>query len=78
MQFLAIFDPRPPGTQYDVIVTMNWSLLRTHLANPPPPCCVCTKKVVPEAKKICLTRKRNCLLEKWSVPSQNFDEVTVK
>ena len=36
-QFFAIIDPPPPGTQYDVIVTINWPLIHTHWANPPPP-----------------------------------------
>ena len=37
-QKIGLFDPPPPpGTQNDVTVTINWPLLRTHLANPPPP-----------------------------------------
>ena len=35
VQFLRIFDPPPPGKQYDVIVTIKWPLLRTQWSNPP-------------------------------------------
>ena len=49
-QKIGLFDPPPPpGTQNDVTVTINWPLLRTHLATPPlPPRCVRTKWMPPK------------------------------
>ena len=46
---MAFFLPPapPPEMQYDVIVTMKWPFLRTHMANPSPPDWVRTKWMVP-------------------------------
>ena len=45
----AIFDSLPPpGTQYDVIVTIKWSLLRTKWSTPLPRLCTYTKWMVPK------------------------------